>query len=70
MILDDIVLKTKERYKDKLDKIDEIKDLSEKRAILNPNFFYEAIEKKGISFICEVKKPAHLKELLVKIFLT
>lgn len=68
MILDDIVLKTKERYKDKLDKIDEIKDLSEKRAILNPNFFYEAIEKKGISFICEVKKASPSKGIISKDF--
>ena len=68
MILDDIVLKTKERYSDKLDKIDEIKVLSEKRAILNPNFFYEAIEKKGISFICEVKKASPSKGIISKDF--
>lgn len=68
MILDDIVLKTKERYSDKLDKIDEIKALSEKRAILNPNFFYEAIEKKGISFICEVKKASPSKGIISKDF--
>jgi indole-3-glycerol phosphate synthase len=68
MILDDIVLKTKERYKGKLDKIDEIKALSEKRAILNPNFFYEAIEKKGISFICEVKKASPSKGLIAPDF--
>ncbi|MCR5461474.1 MAG: indole-3-glycerol phosphate synthase TrpC [bacterium] len=68
MILDDIVLKTKERYNDKLDKIDEIKALSEKRAILNPNFFYEAIEKKGISFICEVKKASPSKGIISKDF--
>ena len=68
MILDDIVNKTKERYSDKLNKLDEIKALSEKRAILNPNFFYEAIEKKGISFICEVKKASPSKGIISKDF--
>ena len=68
MILDDIVSKTKERYSDKLDKLEEIKKLSEKRSILNPNFFYEAISKKGISFICEVKKASPSKGLISKDF--
>ena len=68
MILDKIVEKTKERYSDKLEKIDEIKKLSEKRSILNPNFFYEAIGKKGISFICEVKKASPSKGVISEIF--
>ena len=68
MILDDIVNKTKERYSDKLNKLDEIKALSEKRAILNLNFFYEAIGKKGISFICEVKKASPSKGIISKDF--
>ena len=68
MILDKIVEKTKERYSDKLDKIDEIKKLSEKRSILNPNFFYEAIGKKNISFICEVKKASPSKGVISEDF--
>ena len=68
MILDDIVSKTKERYSDKLEKIDEIKKLSERRVILNPNFFYEAISKKGISFICEVKKASPSKGIISEDF--
>ena len=68
MILDDIVSKTKERYSDKLEKIDEIKKLSERRVILNPNFFYEAIEKPNISFICEVKKASPSKGIISEDF--
>ena len=68
MILDKIVEKTKERYTDKLDKLDEIKELSTRRAILNPNFFYEAIGKKGISFICEVKKASPSKGVISETF--
>ena len=68
MILDKIVEKTKERYSDKLDKLDEIKELSTRRAILNPSFFYEAIGKKGISFICEVKKASPSKGVISESF--
>ena len=68
MILDNIVEKTKERYSDKLDKIDEIKELSNRRVILNPNFFYEAIEKKGVSFICEIKKASPSKGIISESF--
>ena len=68
MILDKIVERTKERYKDKLDKLDEIKKLSERRAIFNPNFFYEAIGKDGISFICEVKKASPSKGVISEDF--
>ena len=64
MILDNIVEKTKERYSDKLENIDEIKKIAEKRSILNPNFFYDAIAKKGISFICEVKKASPSKGII------
>ena len=68
MILDKIVEKTKERYSDKLEKLDEIKALSEKRAILNPSFFYDAIKKEGISFICEVKKASPSKGIISEDF--
>ena len=68
MILDKIVEKTKERYSDKLDKLEEIKALASKRVILNPNFFYEAIGKKGISFICEVKKASPSKGVISEDF--
>ena len=68
MILDKIVEKTKERYIDKLKDIEDIKKLSEKRVILNPNFFYEAISKDGISFICEIKKASPSKGIISKNF--
>ena len=68
MILDKIVEKTKERYSDKLDKLEDIKKLASKRAILNPNFFYDAIEKKGISFICELKKASPSKGIIKEDF--
>jgi len=68
MILDKIVEKTKERYSDKLDKIEDIKKLAAKRAILNPNFFYDAIGKKGISFICELKKASPSKGIIKEDF--
>lgn len=68
MILDEIVEKTKTRYKDKLDKIDDIKKEASKRKIDNPNFFYDAIRKKGISFICECKKASPSKGIIKENF--
>ena len=68
MILDKIVEKTKERYADKIDKLEEIKTLASRRAILNPNFFYDAIAKDGISFICELKKASPSKGIIKKNF--
>ncbi|MBP5446204.1 MAG: indole-3-glycerol phosphate synthase TrpC [Acholeplasmatales bacterium] len=68
MILDEIVLKTKERYKEKLNDLENIKELSKRRVILNPNFFYEAIGKKGISFICEIKKASPSKGVISEDF--
>lgn len=68
MILDEIVNKTKERYKDKVNKIEQIKQLASKRIITNPNFFYDAIKKKGISFICECKKASPSKGIISENF--
>ena len=63
MILDKLVEATKKRYEGK-NNIEEIKALSEKRVINNPNFFYEAIEKPNMSFICEVKKASPSKGII------
>lgn len=63
-ILDTLVESTKERYKDLYQNLDEIKALANKRIITNPNFFYDAIKKKGISFICEIKKASPSKGLI------
>lgn len=68
MILDEIVKKTKERYKDKLNQLDNIKNVASKRNISNPNFFYDAIGKKGISFICECKKASPSKGIIKEDF--
>ncbi|MGM9971198.1 MAG: indole-3-glycerol phosphate synthase TrpC [Anaeroplasmataceae bacterium] len=68
MILDDIVKKTKDRYKDKLDNIEKIKDIASQREIKNPNFFYDAIKKKGVSFICECKKASPSKGIISEDF--
>ena len=35
---------------------------------MNPNFFYDAIEKKGISFICELKKASPSKGIIKEDF--
>ena len=69
MILDEIVLKTKERYKDKLNNISLIKEKAFNRVIENPNFFYEAIEKMEFPLYVNVKKLLHQRGLLVRIFL-
>lgn len=68
MILDEIVEHVKLRYKDKLNNIEEIKALAQKRVITNSNFFYDAIKKEGISFICECKKASPSKGLISKDF--
>lgn len=62
--MDTLVESTKERYKDLYQNLDEIKALANKRIITNPNFFYDAIKKKGISFICEIKKASPSKGLI------
>lgn len=67
MILDKLVEATKKRYEGK-NNIEEIKELSDKRIISNPNFFYEAIEKPNISFICEVKKASPSKGIISEDF--
>ena len=54
MILDDIIEKVKERYKDLKDNLDDIKEKASRRTILNPNFFYNSINKEGMNFICEI----------------
>lgn len=63
-ILDTLVESTKKRYKDLYQNLDEIKALANKRVITNPTFFYDAINKKGISFICEIKKASPSKGLI------
>lgn len=68
MILDEIVEKTKIRYKDKLPLIEDIKEEASKRKIDNPNFFYDAIGKKSISFICECKKASPSKGIIKENF--
>ena len=67
MILDKLVEATKKRYEGQ-NNIEEIKELSDKRIISNPNFFYEAIEKPNISFICEVKKASPSKGIISEDF--
>lgn len=68
MILDEIVEARKLSYKDKYLHLDEIIAESEKRIIDDKEFFYKAIAKKGISFICEVKKASPSKGLISKDF--
>ena len=63
MILDDLVNAVKERYKDKKDNLDYIKDLASKRKYKMVSF-YEAIEKNEMSFICEIKKASPSKGII------
>ncbi len=67
MILDTLVKSTEERYKDIKDNLDEIKDLANKRKEKMVSF-YDAIEKKGMSFICEVKKASPSKGIISEDF--
>ena len=67
MILDELVELTKERYKDKKDNLDYIKDLANKREYKNVSF-YDAIDKDGISFICEIKKASPSKGIISQDF--
>ena len=63
MILDEIIELVKERYKDKKDNLDYIKEEAKKRKEKEVSF-YDAIEKKGISFICEIKKASPSKGII------
>jgi len=63
MILDELVNSTIDRYKDKKDNIDYIKNLAEKRKYKMTSF-YDAIYKNGMSFICEIKKASPSKGII------
>ena len=67
MILDELVNSTIERYKDKKDNLDYIKNLSLNRKQKMVSF-YDAINKKGMSFICEIKKASPSKGIISKDF--
>jgi len=67
MILDDIIESVKERYKDKKDNLDYIINEAKKRKEKEVSF-YDAIEKKGISFICEIKKASPSKGIISEDF--
>ena len=63
MILDDIVLKVKERYKEKEEEIPflEIKNQAKKR---KENRFYKAFKDNKFNFICECKKASPSKGII------
>lgn len=67
MILEDIIESVKERYKDKKDNLDYIINEAKKRKEKEVSF-YDAIEKKGISFICEIKKASPSKGIISEDF--
>ena len=67
MILDELVNSTIERYKDKKDNIDYIKNLALNRKYKMVSF-YDAIYKNGMSFICEIKKASPSKGIISKDF--
>ena len=67
MILDELVNSTIDRYKDKKDNIDYIKNLAEKRKYKMTSF-YDAIYKSGMSFICEIKKASPSKGIISEDF--
>ena len=70
MILDKLAQSTRKRVE--LEKKNIPLEVVKEKALNMPkgNFEFEkALAKKGINFICEVKKPHHQKELLLRIFL-
>ena len=67
MILDDIIESVKESYNDKKDNLDYIINEAKKRKEKEVSF-YDAIEKKGISFICEIKKASPSKGIISEDF--